>query len=274
MRNEFDHPRHLNIELTGWCNQKCLYCFNDSVSTNRLSDGSINDWMAVLPMLRQQGLESVHLTGGEPFALKGIVRLLAHCDELGIRVSVLSNGFRVAKLAEEDPDALRVIHNAQISLDTLDELKLIARRGSKRAMADAMSAIDALLALNVSVDVSAVIDSNVLVGLSELVAFCDRRNLGLIIRRIESQGRNIHTSIDTTDQVQKELETILRGKQDLLKEDRYSYLPSCRERGVNKGIWTVEFSGAIRPRPFTLGTKLIESRERLLALAACGRLAY
>jgi molybdenum cofactor biosynthesis enzyme MoaA len=58
---------HFNLEITNLCNQRCLYCFNNSGAVERKGELPIESWERFLKRQAEQGLKSVHITGGEPF---------------------------------------------------------------------------------------------------------------------------------------------------------------------------------------------------------------
>ena len=75
--------RHLNIEVTKRCNQRCFYCFNDSGIGSPASELTPEKWLNVLHA-QSRGLESVHLTGGEPFSYPGAIDILVGVPQLGL----------------------------------------------------------------------------------------------------------------------------------------------------------------------------------------------
>lgn len=181
--------RHLNIEVTKRCNQRCFYCFNDSGLGSPGSELIPSRWLNILRKLKKEGLESIHLTGGEPFAYRHAVELLAGAQELGLATSILSNGFLVVELAGESPEVFQKLTVAQISLDSMKAETHNQRRGYRRAWQDAVSAIHALRKLGVPVEVSCVVSDTNILDLPAVAEFCQNMQAGLIIRPIISAGR-------------------------------------------------------------------------------------
>lgn len=113
----------LAIELTGSCNQKCDYCYNEW----REDDGTSLDTGAVSVLLARVrkladawDLDHVTLTGGEPFSHAGVFPLLDELSKRGIRAQMISNGGLITdKIAQRlRPYRLRFI---QITLNGANE---------------------------------------------------------------------------------------------------------------------------------------------------------
>lgn len=85
----------LAIELTGACNQKCAYCYNDWREDGGRSVGALPT--ATLVSLVDKALREVHfdhvtLTGGEPFSRGELFDVLEVCKSHGVRAQLISNG--------------------------------------------------------------------------------------------------------------------------------------------------------------------------------------
>lgn len=181
--------RHLNIEVTKRCNQRCFYCFNNSGVGDIKTELDAPKWLRIIKALQERGLQSIHLTGGEPFSYKGAVDILAGAQAIGVGTSILSNGLRVKELVVKHTAAFRALTVAQFSLDSMDPEKHNRRRGYANAWRDAMAAIEALRALEVPVEISSVVSEDNLQDLSELGVFAKSISAALIVRPILHAGR-------------------------------------------------------------------------------------
>lgn len=243
--------RHLNIEVTKRCNQRCFYCFNDSGVGSRANELSLERWVGILRALQQKGLESIHLTGGEPFAYKHAVQLLEGAQGMHLSTSILSNGFRMESLAGAFPNVFRRLAVAQISLDSMNEETHNRRRGYPRAWQDAINAILALRDLFVPVEVSCVVSETNLTDVQAVAEFCQRVDAALIIRPILAAGRGAAHRI--SDSFRRELEICLQSltrKQGMrLAADRFYYVADERALQtpeVPEGLYTVHHDGRLR----------------------------
>lgn len=109
----------LAIELTGTCNQKCDYCYNEwrEDDGKSLDTGTVSKLLARVRKLADAwDLDHVTLTGGEPFSHAGVFPLLDELSARGIRAQMISNGGLITdKIAERlRPHRLRFI---QITLN-------------------------------------------------------------------------------------------------------------------------------------------------------------
>ena len=98
----------LNICLTDECNQHCIHCYvNPRQHANVLS---INDYKTIVKRFLNQGLENVHIFGGEPFLYKELKALLEFLSEYQLHISLVTNATLLKK------DVLKAIKEQNIFL--------------------------------------------------------------------------------------------------------------------------------------------------------------
>jgi radical SAM protein with 4Fe4S-binding SPASM domain len=85
-------PVHVDFNITNACNLACRHCH--AASGRKLPDElSTNEAHAVIAELHRAGIMSLVIAGGEPFARRDAIDLLAHaCSLPGWEVSVVTNG--------------------------------------------------------------------------------------------------------------------------------------------------------------------------------------
>lgn len=241
--------RHLNIEVTKRCNQRCFYCFNNSGLGSAASELTMERWLSILRALQLRGLESIHLTGGEPFAYKHAVELLDGAQAMGLSTSILSNGFRVEDLAGSFPEVFAKLAVAQISLDSMNEATHNLRRGYSRAWHDAVSAIRALRQLAVPVEVSCVVSETNAPDLLAVAEFCEENQAGLIVRPILAAGRA--AAYQTHDSFAQDLQVCIQSLTGVvhLVTDRFYYVADDTRQSASDGpsdYVTVHCDGFLR----------------------------
>ena len=97
----------VQIELTEKCNQKCFHCYNywrysEEIGKNELDT---QDFLSIVKKLATAGINSVTLTGGEPFLKPGLVfAILEACKENSIKASINSNA---TLIKESDASKIR-----------------------------------------------------------------------------------------------------------------------------------------------------------------------
>jgi radical SAM protein with 4Fe4S-binding SPASM domain len=89
------HLRALAFELTPRCNQRCVYCYNAWREDNGLEIGepdsdTIKRLLGLV--LDQVRLDSLTLTGGEPFLRPDIHDIIDMVNQHGVPVNIISNG--------------------------------------------------------------------------------------------------------------------------------------------------------------------------------------
>lgn len=106
-------PISINLDLTTACNYRCTHCIDwDILNTkHKLAE---EDLRASITLMRERGLKSVILIGGgEPTLYPGFVAFTRFLKELGLKVSIVTNGSRGDRLAEvighfDDKDWIRM----------------------------------------------------------------------------------------------------------------------------------------------------------------------
>ncbi|MCX7177087.1 MAG: radical SAM protein [Proteobacteria bacterium] len=113
-------------DITGICNLKCKQCY--SSSGKALADElSTTEVFKIIDDLASMRVFYIHFLGGEPFARKDFLKILEHCQLLGIVVMISSNGwFFNDKLVHE---VVRLgVRHVRVSIDgsceaTHDEIR-------------------------------------------------------------------------------------------------------------------------------------------------------
>ncbi len=84
--------KSMYFEVTHFCNQFCQHCFLDSSNKHKLKELDTVSIKKILDNFKEQGGESVFLTGGEPFARDDIFEIFDHCEGQKISFMTSSNG--------------------------------------------------------------------------------------------------------------------------------------------------------------------------------------
>ncbi|WP_424358781.1 SynChlorMet cassette radical SAM/SPASM protein ScmE [Methanocella sp. MCL-LM] len=85
-------PKSVEIEITNYCNLRCLYCshFSSPGEVNR--DLSLDEWLQFFGELKDCAVMDVTLSGGEPFLRKDIREIIDGIVRNRMRYSILTNG--------------------------------------------------------------------------------------------------------------------------------------------------------------------------------------
>ncbi len=125
--------------LTGFtCNLKCRHCYLGCSQTNKSRNYlNLDKIKTVLESVKDEGIEEIYLSGGEPFLHRDINNIIRHCLKFN-NVTMLTNGTlindkkaRFLRQIEQDYDYELIF---RVSLDHYTELKNdeIRGRGSFR----------------------------------------------------------------------------------------------------------------------------------------------
>lgn len=160
-------PRAINFHLLRACNARCRYCFARFPETpTRLST---TDAIEVLRRVRDAGGEKMNFVGGEPTRHAGIERLVLAAKDLGFTTSIVSNGFRLARLLAS-PGGAR-LNWVGLSVDSAtDEGNALVGRGGPGYTAQVVAHAQEARALGAAVKLNTVVTRhNVQEDMSALV---------------------------------------------------------------------------------------------------------
>lgn len=108
----------LNIYITNACNLRCKHCFMKSGSKLKF-ELSLENWLGVLSDFKVSGGESVTFSGGEPLMFKEFASVLKQAHNVGLKVTVLSNGLLWSENVIEE--LAPYIDEIQFSIDGVNE---------------------------------------------------------------------------------------------------------------------------------------------------------
>jgi len=108
---EFFVPIHAAVEITANCNARCKHCYG-SFGHARQGMLSTDTTIGLLRKLRNDGVRTVEMTGGECSTHPGFATILEECVRLFDLVAILTNGIaiddNVFRIAEENASKLFV----------------------------------------------------------------------------------------------------------------------------------------------------------------------
>lgn len=147
LRPKFTSAR---IEATSKCNLRCSYCFaSNTMSHSKGQDLSTQQVRRCLDILRAGGIKKLLYSGGEPFARRDFVDLLAASE--GIRTSFVSNGSLVTDEHLKAISPMRHVNRIRYSIDGFDGHDRMRGGSSWRQVLGRVQATTALIDRHVSV---------------------------------------------------------------------------------------------------------------------------
>lgn len=92
-----DVPSFLELEITGFCQLKCVHCYAESGPDGGRGTMTTGDWERVIDQAAAIGVKMVQFIGGEPTLDPDLPRLVRHALGKGLKVYVYSNLVHVTR---------------------------------------------------------------------------------------------------------------------------------------------------------------------------------
>ena len=180
--------RDLRISVTDRCNFRCVYCMPREVfdaDYKFLPHSAILSFEEIARLagiFTGLGVKKIRLTGGEPLVRRHLDRLVAMLGELGVEITLTTNGSLLAKQAPALKKA--GLHRVTVSLDSLDDATFRAMNDADYPVAKVIDGIEAAAAAGLPVKVNMVVKRGV--NDRDLEAMAGRwRGTGHVMRFIE-----------------------------------------------------------------------------------------
>lgn len=109
-------PLSGTFELTARCNLRCRMCYihrEENDSEIKTDEFSSEEWLNIAKEAQQCGMLFLLLTGGEPFIRPDFEEIYRRCRELGIIVSINTNG---TMLGEKQVELLRKLPPQRVNI--------------------------------------------------------------------------------------------------------------------------------------------------------------
>ncbi len=113
----------LRVSITDRCNYRCVYCRTGNEGA-QYSELPIADYLRLIRIFVELGVEKVRLTGGEPLLRKGLVQLIGELTQLRtvngepLDLAITTNGHLLEEQAQQLKDA--GLSRITVSMDAVD----------------------------------------------------------------------------------------------------------------------------------------------------------
>src|SRR5689334_7256213 len=179
----------LRISVTDRCNFRCVYCMpRETYGADHpfLPYSAILSFEEITRLARifvGLGVQKIRLTGGEPLVRRQLHRLVAMLAELGVEITLTTNGSLLARQARVLKQA--GLQRVTVSLDSLDDATFRAMNDADFPVAKVIEAIDVAAAEGLTpVKINMVVKRGV--NDHDIVRMAERwRGTGNIVRFIE-----------------------------------------------------------------------------------------
>jgi cyclic pyranopterin phosphate synthase len=181
--------RDLRVSVTDRCNFRCVYCMPREVFDSHfrfLPHEEVLRFEEIARLARifvGLGVKKIRLTGGEPLVRRDLHRLIAMLAELGVDLTLTTNGSYLARQASAL--AAAGLHRVTVSLDSLEDATFRRINDAEFPVAKVLEGIDAAAAAGLApVKINMVVKRGV--NEDHVVAMAERwRGTGHIVRFIE-----------------------------------------------------------------------------------------
>jgi GTP 3',8-cyclase len=181
--------RDLRISVTDRCNFRCVYCMPRQVfdaNYRFLPQPAILTFEEITRLARLfvgLGVKKIRLTGGEPLVRRDLHRLIAMLAELGVDLTLTTNGSLLVKQAQALASA--GLTRITVSLDSLDDATFKAMNDAEFPVASVLEGIEAAAAAGLApVKINMVVKRGT--NDQHILAMAERwRGSGHIVRFIE-----------------------------------------------------------------------------------------
>lgn len=117
-----------NILITNYCNQNCNFCFAKEVMKGKdLREMPMSNYLELIKKLKDEGIETVNLMGGEPTLHKNFLELIEVTLDLGLDIDLFTNGFFDQKVEDFLISKKEKINTYHINVTTPDYARIEKR---------------------------------------------------------------------------------------------------------------------------------------------------
>lgn len=181
-------PLRLFWEVTSECNFRCKHCYADA--GKKLTDElNHEEALALVDELKNVGIFSLFIAGGEPLMRKNIFDILERLSESAISATISTNGYFIdEKMAHRLSQCNLGL--VTVSLDGSTSRTHEQFRGVKGSFEKTVNALDLLREYGVNTSVGYVLHRNNYAEVPDIITLCIKHGVKLInIMRIAPVGR-------------------------------------------------------------------------------------
>ncbi len=215
--------------ITRTCNLKCIHCYTDSEEKAYSGELSTQEGLNLLDDLKAFGIPAVLFSGGEPLVRKDIWALAEHAKEIGLRMTLSTNGVLI-----DEETAQRIKDNGftyvGISLDGIGDIN-DHFRGKKGAFDKAVRGFRNCVKVGQKVGLRLTLTRHNYENLDQIFDFIEKENVqrACFYHLVYSGRASDLTDEDLThEETRHAMDTIIRRTDDF------------HSRGLDKDILTVD----------------------------------
>lgn len=160
------------LDVADECNQNCLFCFGRG---NRLIPSTLEEYRAIFGYLKQQGIDGIVLSGGEPTLEPRLPQIVSEAKRAGLdHVTLETNATLCEDPALVDRLVEAGVDSAFVSLHSSNPETVDRLTGVPRSLPRTIAGIANMCARDIEVHLNCVVNSHNFSELEQLVLFVGR----------------------------------------------------------------------------------------------------
>lgn len=164
-------PISIQAAIVDKCFNRCIMC--DHPNKEKFYEVEPDDWCDFLEKMSAKGLESVCYSGGDPFAYKGLNKVMQKHIDLGMKFGILTAGYVPKNI---DIELLKKAAWVRISLDTVDPVVYDKIRGLMK-IERVLSSIDMMVANGIEVGLSPTLHNDNADHIEDVIKYAISKNI-------------------------------------------------------------------------------------------------
>ncbi len=169
-------PLKISMNITKKCNLRCKQCFSNSAE--KLNDElTTNEIFQLFDDMKKHGTFFICIGGGEPFVREDIMDILAYGKEIGLAISIVTNGTLMTKELIEKLNQLD-LDTIWISFEGLEDNHEYLR--GKGTFSKALEALELLKEYNSKVAIRVSLNKNNINEVREMIKLAEIYDVDLI----------------------------------------------------------------------------------------------
>ena len=180
-------PYSTLFELTLRCNMRCIHC-GSSAGIRREEELSTVEWQKICDQLAELHCNQITLLGGEPFLRKDWFDIAQHIRNLGIKVTMITNGYNIDTTIVRQLRSLEP-YTIAISLDGATAETHDSIRGMHGSFTRCINSLHLLREAEVNTTIITTVHKKNLKELPDIITLILNRNIAWQIQIANPIGR-------------------------------------------------------------------------------------
>ena len=238
---------YLRLAVTDRCNLRCLYCMPEEGVTSIFHKEilSYEEFLRLIDIFSNLGINKLRITGGEPFARKGLINFIESIRGLNSSLSIYitTNGVLISQYLQRLKELN--INGINLSLDTLnkEKFRIITQRD---LLNNVLETLEEIIKLQIPLKINTVVSKNSNINeITKIAGIANHENIEVrFIEKMPFDGKSSEVDFVTDKEIfeilQKAYPGIIKLEGNNSTADLYS-IPGFRGKVGIIGSYTRSF---------------------------------